>query len=374
MTMTPRERFLKVLSFEKVDRIPLMDFGYWRETIALWHTQGLPQDVDTTEEVERYLGLDRGFETNLVNYWSDNGPVGFLWGLYPESPKRKIAETETTVTYESDDGITLEHKQSGSIPQHLRHLVQTMQDFQEKVVPRKKASDKGRITPEFFSMLEYSKATGQPCGVWLDGFLAWPRILTGIENLSYYYYDQPELIHAINRQHVEFMKEYIDITLTHTPLDYACFFEDMCYKGACLVSPAIFDEFMKPYYLEIVAYLRQHGVQKIMVDSDGYTGELCAKLIEVGADAHYPCEIAAGSHPQLLRSRYPNLALVGGIDKFQLSLGREAIDKELERLCPVLETGGFIPALDHRVPPNVSLDNYKYYLERKQRLLERYSG
>ena len=75
-TMTPGERFMRCLNFESVDRIPVMDFGYWRETIDAWHKQGLPAEVDSTEEVERYFGCDRGFETNLVNYWGDNGPVG----------------------------------------------------------------------------------------------------------------------------------------------------------------------------------------------------------------------------------------------------------------------------------------------------------
>ena len=33
--------------------------------------------------------------------------------------------------------------------------------------------------------------------------------------------------------------------------------------------------------------------------------------------------------------------------------------------------GGFIPLVDHRVPPDVSLDNYKYYLEVLRKAIER---
>ena len=92
-TMTPGERFMRCLNFESVDRIPVMDFGYWRETIDAWHKQGLPAEVDSTEEVERYFGCDRGFETNLVNYWSDNGPVGIEWRAWPRWTQEVIAET-----------------------------------------------------------------------------------------------------------------------------------------------------------------------------------------------------------------------------------------------------------------------------------------
>jgi len=30
---------------------------------------------------------------------------------------------------------------------------------------------------------------------------------------------------------------------------------------------------------------------------------------------------------------------------------------------PMLEKGGYIPAIDHLVPPEVSLDNWNYFLE-----------
>ena len=56
--MTTRERFNKVLHWQKPDRVPNMDFGYWDETIVAWHDQGLPRDVQTNEDVERYLGLE----------------------------------------------------------------------------------------------------------------------------------------------------------------------------------------------------------------------------------------------------------------------------------------------------------------------------
>ena len=38
---------------------------------------------------------------------------------------------------------------------------------------------------------------------------------------------------------------------------------------------------------------------------------------------------------------------------------------EFERLQPLFDLGGYIPYLDHFVPPDVSLDNYLYYRRRK---------
>ena len=280
-TMTPGERFMRCLNFESVDRIPVMDFGYWRETIDAWHKQGLPAEVDSTEEVERYFGCDRGFETNLVNYWGDNGPVGIEWR-------------------------------------------------------------------------------------------AWPRELLGPENLLISYYDDPDLIHAIQRNHTDFVKDWVDMVWEVTPLDYVCFFEDMAYNHGCFISPKTFDEFLMPYYHELVAYLRAKGVKKVLVDSDGNSVQLTDKLVEAGADGHYPLEINSGAFPEEIRKRHPKLALIGGINKLALAQDRAAIDKELSKLPPLLEQGGYIPSLDHRVQPDVPMVNYHYYIEKKREIMEKY--
>jgi hypothetical protein len=58
------------------------------------------------------------------------------------------------------------------------------------------------------------------------------------------------------------------------------------------------------------------------------------------------------------------LRLLGGIDKRAMIAGPEAIDAELARVVPLLKEGGYIPWCDHHVPPDVSLENYLYYVRR----------
>ena len=52
---------------------------------------------------------------------------------------------------------------------------------------------------------------------------------------------------------------------------------------------------------------------------------------------------------------------MGGIDKRALAKGPGAIDAELARIQQALDTGCYIPALDHLVPDDVSWDNYSRY-------------
>jgi uroporphyrinogen decarboxylase len=66
-----------------------------------------------------------------------------------------------------------------------------------------------------------------------------------------------------------------------------------------------------------------------------------------------------------VREKYgKNLRIWGGVDKRSIANGRKAIDEEIKRITPLIEEGGYIPHTDHSIPPDVSLDNYLYYLEK----------
>jgi uroporphyrinogen decarboxylase len=75
--------------------------------------------------------------------------------------------------------------------------------------------------------------------------------------------------------------------------------------------------------------------------------------------------------PLAVRKQYGHdLLLIGGIDKRVLAQDKRAIEAELyAKLPPLLEDGGYIPTVDHTVPPDVSYENFCYYMELKQKLL-----
>jgi uroporphyrinogen decarboxylase len=63
------------------------------------------------------------------------------------------------------------------------------------------------------------------------------------------------------------------------------------------------------------------------------------------------------------------MRLRGGIAKQPLVIGGSAIDRELERIKPLFEQGGFVPHLDHLVPPDIPYKHYCEYLEKKRKLI-----
>jgi uroporphyrinogen decarboxylase len=174
---------------------------------------------------------------------------------------------------------------------------------------------------------------------------------------------------------VQFAKDVLERVLATGALDFVQIWEDMSYKTGPLISPALVREYMLPAYKELVAFLRAGGVQLIMVDTDGKAEDLLPIFLDAGIDGTHPCEIAAGSDPVRLRQKFPRCTLMGGMDKRAIASGREGIDAELRRIEPLLEQGGYIPMLDHFVPPDVSYSNYLYYVERRRELLSKpYAG
>ena len=58
--MNERERFIATMHYQERDRVPIMDFGFWSETLPEWYEQGLPDWVINSNSSD-FFGMD-GFE------------------------------------------------------------------------------------------------------------------------------------------------------------------------------------------------------------------------------------------------------------------------------------------------------------------------
>lgn len=261
------------------------------------------------------------------------------------------------------DGIVCREKKDGSsVPQFLSFPISDPDDW---------SAVKPLLDPDIAE--RYASLTGVGdyvrgdevlrygiCGGY--GFL---RSLFGTENLSYAYYDYPHLLHDMMSCWLRLYTGIADRVCSRIDFDYVFIWEDMAYKTGPLISPNLFREFILPYYRDFTNHMRkEHGLKIFCVDSDGNNFVLMDLMIEGGITMFLPCEIAAGMDPELIREKYPHLVIYGGIDKREIAKGRESIKAEVLKKVPrLVSAGGYFPALDHHVPPDISFDNFLYFLE-----------
>jgi uroporphyrinogen decarboxylase len=132
----------------------------------------------------------------------------------------------------------------------------------------------------------------------------------------------------------------------------------------------MFREFLQPGYRRVMEAAKKRGCALSIVDSDGNPHDLVPNWLEEGVNIMFPLEVTAGVDAFAWRREFGrNLRLKGGIAKAPLVQGGKAIDRELERIKPLLEQGGYMPHLDHLVPPDISFKNYMDYIEKKRRLI-----
>lgn len=357
--LNDRGRWLRTLRFEAVDHVPDEEFGYWTDTLQAWHRQGLPPNVNSDPAADRYFGFAQRHRV----------PVDV--GVHPMLPPRVLEEDERHRVIVDGLGVTLvEHKGgASSVPHYLRFPIQTRDDWRE-FSKRLDPSDPGRYPTDWAERLPAWRRRDYPLGIAVGSLFGWLRDWMGFERATTACIEEPALVEDMMEHLTELTLSVIRRALGDLDLDFADFWEDMCFNNGPMISPRLFRRLMLPRLRRITDALRARGVDIIFVDCDGDIGELVPLWLEAGVNCMFPLEIRGGTRPEALRAAYGrDVLLMGGVDKMALIAGRAAVDRELARVVALAEQGGYIPHVDHRCPPDVTMDTYLYYLKRKRELL-----
>jgi hypothetical protein len=323
------ERFRAVMNFQPVDRLPRWEWAmWWDKTIERWHGEGLPCELDYRQvfEISQYFGLD---------------PYQQFW-------------------FSTTDAII------SAAQHHVAGVVANADDYQ-------------RIRPHLFPSHAAAIAEMAPWAerqqrgeavVWctLEGFFWFPRTLLGFSKLMLAFYRQPELLHTINRDLLEFNLELLEQVSCVCVPTFMTIAEDMSYNHGPMISEQMFESFIAPYYRQLVPRLQERGIPLFM-DTDGDVTRLVPWLERLGVAGVLPLERQAGVNGMALRTQFPKLRMIGHFDKMTMNQGEATMRAEFERLRPLMKAGGFIPSVDHQTPPGVSLEQYRCYI----RLLDEYA-
>ena len=190
------------------------------------------------------------------------------------------------------------------------------------------------------------------------------RDMMGVEELLVTFYDDSELIRDMMNYLTDFWIKIYTKVLQDIQIDHIHIWEDMSGKQGPLISPVMFREFMMPNYQKIVLFAKEHDIPVVSVDTDGNMDVLMPLLEESGINLVLPFEVQAGCDIVKLREQYPCVCLHGGIDKRRLTFSHVEIDEELERIGSLFDKSGYIPGLDHLIHPEISYDNFCYFIKR----------
>ncbi len=353
--MNNRERFLRLMSYQPVDRLPVMDL----EPLELlvmerWKNQGLP---DGTDHI-RFLKMSELVQTGGVRIQ----PV-------PAFEEKIISEEDEYFSQITELGATV--RRSREAPNtfygHTDFPISTRSDwikYRRLLNPDDyKQRLKGILAADNIKRLNALK---EPVGLgFFPYFFRFGFYTMGMERFLTAFYDDEDLIHEMFDQAAKVLMANLPKILEKIKIDFAHFCEDLAGRNGPLISPAIYDKFWAPYQKPILNLLKDAGVPVICQWSAGRFEELIPVMMEHGFNCTWPVERAPGMNPMELRKKFGRgLLLGGGIPLKALIEGPGAIDEEINKLMPLIEEGGFIPSLDDMVPLECPFSHYRHMIKR----------
>lgn len=363
--MDNKTRIINTVLGKEIDRVPFVfGMGPWFETVDKWKRE---ENFDESTDIAKTLGYDSGYKAIR----------GVNLGFYPEFDTGIISETETSYISLNQFGATLEYlKSNETIPRQLDFAVKCQEDWEKLKRERLNPDDPERFPAAWKEDCEYYNSTDEivQLGAYPFGLFGTLRELMGVENLLISFYDEPELIHDMMDTLTDFWIAIYEKVVKDVKVDCIHIWEDMSGKQGPMISPDMMREFMVPNYRKIKAFCDRHDIPIFMLDTDGNCEKIIPVLLEGGINFLMPFEVAAGSDVVAYRERFPEMAMYGGIDKQEIALGREAIDRELKRIEPLLSGTHYLPALDHLIHPEISWADFCYFSRKLKELIDRHGS
>ncbi len=369
--MVPRETMSPAIrkyrdTYARVPGAPLYrrEFGYY--CLDRWYEQGLARDADLAE----LFAYDGPAVHGL-------GELGWCEAAFCPAFETRVLEDrgdhELVQDFAGRHVLFFKGRRSGFMPEYVDHPVKDAATWQRDVKWRLDPASPARWTTFDERMAAARQRAGE--GFWMRqqviGAYMYLRSLIGPADLLYAFYDMPEVVHDCMAAWLALADAVTARHQQHVTFDEIFFGEDICYNHGCLISPEMMRQFILPYYQQLIANVRARQIDRrrhlyVQIDTDGFADPVIPLYAEaIGMDVMSPFEVAAGCDVVRTGREYPNLVMTGGIDKRILAAGPEAIDRELERILPVMrQRGGYIPTCDHGVPEEVTLANYLHYRQR----------
>jgi uroporphyrinogen decarboxylase len=325
-----------------------------------WPTQGFMLDSD----VKDFFNMDQTQQLVDLNLF-----------FYPMFETEVLEEDDERLKYRDLDGVVrLFLKQSATMASGWDWPIKDRKTWERLKDERLNLDNiKKRLPENWNEKIKAYKNRDYPLGLggYPLGFFGTLAHLIGYDHLFFMYYDDPKLVHDIIGTFTDLWIAVFEEVLADVEIDHMQIWEDISFGSGSMLSDAVMREFMLPYYTKLTSFLKGRGIDLIFVDTDGYCMKIIPFFIEAGATGMYPFEAGCGMDIVKVRKEFPDLAIMGGIPKSDIQLGRRRIDEILEPVAEVLKTGGYIPFADHFIPPEVKWEDFRYYREKLNAVIDK---
>lgn len=391
--MTVRECYKCIALFKKAAYIPNFEGGFSMRTIRQWWKEGMPEGMHP----HQFFHIDCVELVRDISY----APIPGVGGQYQSLDQYKplleplgyeVAYDATRALVARKDGreFYIGHNAWGCVRLYLKPAGPEDDAAEAGFVhirgALQSADEWAAIRDQFKPDIAVRYGDERSNNRWAGRVARWkghehvlvleaPSMVGGIahemgfENYCIQLYENRPMVEELMDARTDLAVGILDRAISEVDFDMLWFWEDMAFRNGPYMSPKMFEELCVPRYRRLADWYHSRGGEIVAVDSDGDVRELIPGWIRGGINHIWPFEAFAGMDVVAMRKEYGQaFSMRGGMDKFCVSKGRDAIDRELDRVCPVVQDGGYIPHLDHMLP-HAPFEDYCYYMEQKQKLL-----
>jgi uroporphyrinogen decarboxylase len=337
--MNSKERVIKAVTLQRPDRTPVDLWALPPVTFQLRNHFRVEKD----EEVWKALGVD------LRSIWPDYiGPKHKLfpdgswidwWGIH----KKMVGSFDEIADYPLARYNTVEEIERYSWPDpswfDYEGLTQQCEQFEEYALV---VRDPGPYTTCVLRVAMYLRSMDK----FMMDLILNPEIAQAILNHVAEFYLE------MSRRILETIGEFTNIY---------CIADDVGMQEGLLLSPNMFDRFIKPYFVQFVDLAKKYD-QRVMYHSCGAIKPLIPRFVDLGIDILNPIQLSAqGMDPVELKREFGEILCFHGALDVQTVLFTGTPDKirdEVARLCRLFgKEGGFILAPTNNIVPETPLEN-----------------
>lgn len=200
---------------------------------------------------------------------------------------------------------------------------------------------------------------------WWRLFFERPWDLRGMENLMVDYYNEPENVHKLHSALLNHFIKYLDFAAREIKPDGFWTSDDLGHQTSLMMSPAIFREFIKPYYKKIGGFLKDKNIHW-WLHSCGNNTEIMPDLVETGVTIFHPVQKGTMDEIKIAQEFSDKLSFLVGFDVQHIiqEADEQGVRKEVRYLIDTFNTskGGMCLAAGNGIVSGTPIENIEAFL------------